>query len=100
MWFEQSADQVSITRLAWSGLCAKIASVGEIKEPAPYYSNPQVTADSYYASGKIMVRNIEISAAGTYKTHRLIKKPSFALRVKSTVRSELHFQLPANTKAS
>lgn len=67
-----------ITRTTWSGKIARVTFVGDLKGPAPYYGNPKVRADLYnLATGALISSDIEITAAGTYKTWRSIPAPSW-----------------------
>lgn len=75
MWFERSSDEVWFTRLTWNDLCARITSVGEPTGPGPYYGNPKVLADLYYANGTVKERGIVVGAAGTFKTYRQVVQP-------------------------
>jgi len=74
---KEAPEGVWITRTTWASVCARIASVGPAKGPAPYYGNPKVTADLYFLDGTLKQRSIDIPAPGTFKTWRKIDPPSW-----------------------
>ena len=78
MWFATQPSALWITRTTWSGLCARVVSIGPVKGDSPYYGNSEVRADVYTAAGEMRQRGAVISVPGTYKTWRQIVKPSWA----------------------
>lgn len=68
-----------LQRTTWGNTCAQVTSVGELKEPAPYYGNPLVHADIYdLRTGELKQKGTKIPVPGTYKTWRLIDPPDWA----------------------
>lgn len=67
-----------LRRTTWGSTCARVAGMGKLGGPAPYFGNPPVLADIYSLDGKLKEELARLSAAGTYKTWRQIDPPSWA----------------------
>lgn len=79
MYFEGNQEELWLTRTSWVNLCAKVMVVGQPSATGPYFGNPSVYADLYFAdTGVLKQKLFEITAAGTYKTWRQIEKPRWA----------------------